>query len=99
MSRARRSTIWSALRANGGSIVCPALRRHVEAAVRRSAPFGASPIGLSEIGYLNYVLFPDHLYVSLLYVMEDGASAEIAIVGNEGLIGNFPGEGDNKPEF
>jgi hypothetical protein len=25
--------------------------------------------------------------VSLLYVMEDGASAEIAVVGNEGIVG------------
>jgi hypothetical protein len=35
---------------------------------------------------LNYVYFPTTCIVSLLYVMEDGASAEIAIVGNEGLI-------------
>jgi CRP-like cAMP-binding protein len=33
------------------------------------------------------VYFPTTSIVSLLYVMEDGASAEIAIVGNEGLIG------------
>jgi CRP-like cAMP-binding protein len=36
---------------------------------------------------LNHVYFPTTSIVSLLYVMEDGASAEIAIVGNEGLIG------------
>ena len=36
---------------------------------------------------LDYVCFPTTCIVSLLYVMEDGASAEIAIVGNEGLIG------------
>ncbi|WP_459252324.1 Crp/Fnr family transcriptional regulator [Paraburkholderia fungorum] len=36
---------------------------------------------------LNYVYFPTTRIVALLYVMEDGASAEIAIVGNEGLIG------------
>jgi CRP-like cAMP-binding protein len=36
---------------------------------------------------LAYVYFPTTSIVSLLYVMEDGASAEIAIVGNEGLIG------------
>lgn len=34
-----------------------------------------------------YVYFPTTAIVSLLYVMEDGASAEIAIVGNEGLVG------------
>ena len=36
---------------------------------------------------LRYVYFPTTAIVSLLYVMEDGASAEIAIVGNEGILG------------
>jgi len=36
---------------------------------------------------LNYVYFPTTSIVSLLYVMEDGASAEIAVVGNEGILG------------
>lgn len=36
---------------------------------------------------LAHVYFPTTSIVSLLYVMEDGASAEIAIVGNEGLVG------------
>ena len=36
---------------------------------------------------LDHVYFPTSSIVSLLYVMEDGASAEIAIVGNEGLVG------------
>jgi CRP-like cAMP-binding protein len=36
---------------------------------------------------LNHVYFPTTSIVSLLYVMEDGASAEIAVVGNEGLVG------------
>jgi CRP-like cAMP-binding protein len=34
-----------------------------------------------------YVFFPTDSIVSLLYVMKDGASAEIAVVGNEGLVG------------
>jgi len=38
-------------------------------------------------GQMGYVYFPTTSIVSLLYVMEDGASAEIAIVGNEGLVG------------
>jgi CRP-like cAMP-binding protein len=38
-------------------------------------------------GRLNHVYFPCDAIVSLLYVMEDGASAEIAVVGNEGLVG------------
>ena len=36
---------------------------------------------------MSYVYFPTNSIVSLLYVMEDGASAEIAVVGNEGLVG------------
>ena len=36
---------------------------------------------------LRHVYFPTTSIVSLLYVMEDGASAEIAIVGNEGILG------------
>lgn len=35
----------------------------------------------------GYVYFPTTSIVSLLYVMEDGSSAEIAIVGNDGLVG------------
>lgn len=38
-------------------------------------------------GLLDWVYFPTDAIVSLLYVMEDGASAEIAVVGNEGLVG------------
>jgi len=36
---------------------------------------------------LSHVYFPITAIVSLLYVMEDGASAEIAVVGNEGIVG------------
>jgi CRP-like cAMP-binding protein len=36
---------------------------------------------------MEYVYFPTTAIVSLLYVMEDGASAEIAVVGNEGIVG------------
>jgi CRP-like cAMP-binding protein len=36
---------------------------------------------------LSHVYFPTSAIVSLLYVMEDGASAEIAVVGNEGVVG------------
>ena len=36
---------------------------------------------------LRHVYFPTTAIVSLLYVMKDGASAEIAVVGNEGLVG------------
>lgn len=36
---------------------------------------------------LRHIYFPTDCIVSLLYVMKDGASAEIAVVGNEGAIG------------
>ena len=38
-------------------------------------------------GKLQHVYFPTTSIVSLLYVLENGASAEIAIVGNEGILG------------
>jgi CRP-like cAMP-binding protein len=47
---------------------------------------------LGEILYessvpLEYVYFPTTSIVSLFYALEDGASAEIAVVGNEGALG------------
>src|SRR5579859_4620023 len=48
------------------------------------------PLGkvLYESGdVLRHVYFPVNSIVSLLYVLADGASAEISVVGNEGLIG------------
>ncbi len=38
-------------------------------------------------GALSHVYFPTSSIVSLLYVMQDGASAEIAVVGYEGIVG------------
>jgi CRP-like cAMP-binding protein len=48
------------------------------------------PLGMAvyESGAAQgYVYFPTSAIVSLLYVLESGASAEIAITGNEGLVG------------
>jgi CRP-like cAMP-binding protein len=60
-------------------------------------------LGLGDVLYepgvkLRHVYFPTTSIISLLYVMEDGASAEIAIVGNEGILGisMFMG-GDSTP--
>jgi CRP-like cAMP-binding protein len=49
-------------------------------------------MSLGEVVYESgspqeYVYFPTTSIVSLLYVLEDGASAEIAVVGNEGMVG------------
>ena len=50
------------------------------------------PMPLGKVLYesgdvMRHVYFPTNSIVSLLYVMEDGSSAEISVVGNEGLIG------------
>jgi CRP-like cAMP-binding protein len=38
-------------------------------------------------GTLSHVYFPTTAIVSLLYVMQNGESAEIAVVGNDGVVG------------
>ena len=50
------------------------------------------PMPLGKVLYesgdvMRHVYFPTDSIISLLYVLEDGASAEISVVGNEGLIG------------
>jgi CRP-like cAMP-binding protein len=50
------------------------------------------PMPLGHVLYesgtmMRHVYFPTTSIISLLYVMEDGSSAEIAIVGNEGIVG------------
>ena len=59
---------------------------------RIAAHLEFAPVGLGEVlyepgGRMDHAYFPTTSIVSLLYVMLDGASAEIAIVGNDGLIG------------
>jgi CRP-like cAMP-binding protein len=59
---------------------------------RWSAALEAVDMPLGQVLYepgvtLGYVYFPLTSIVSLLYVMENGASAEIAVVGNEGIVG------------
>lgn len=49
-------------------------------------------LALGEVLYepgdtMRHVYFPVNAIVSLLYVMESGASAEISVVGNEGMVG------------
>ena len=62
--------------------VCERIFPHLE---RVELPLGQA---LYESGdQLNHVYFPTTAIVSLLYVMENGASAEIAVVGNEGIVG------------
>jgi CRP-like cAMP-binding protein len=64
-----------------------------EAELRRWLPhleYVDMPLGdvLYEAGStLSHVYFPTTAIVSLLYVMQNGESAEIAVVGNDGVIG------------
>jgi CRP-like cAMP-binding protein len=37
---------------------------------------------------MDYAYFPTTVIVSMLYIMENGGTAEIGIVGNDGIIGN-----------
>jgi CRP-like cAMP-binding protein len=51
-----------------------------------------TPMSLGWVAYeagapMDYLYFPTTCIVSLLYVMENGDSAEIAIIGNDGLVG------------
>lgn len=50
------------------------------------------PLGLGDVLYESgdpqkYVYFPIDSIVSLLYVLKNGSSAEIAVVGNDGVVG------------
>ena len=50
------------------------------------------PMPLGKVVYesgvqMRHVYFPTTSIVSMIYVMEDGSSAEIAIVGHEGIVG------------
>jgi CRP-like cAMP-binding protein len=67
-----------------------ALSADIQARLFAHLELVALPLGkvLYESGdSLRHVYFPTDSIVSLLYVMENGASAEISVVGNEGLIG------------
>ncbi len=36
---------------------------------------------------MDHVLFPTTAIISLLYIMENGSTAEIGVVGNDGILG------------
>jgi len=60
--------------------------------VRVKSKLEAVSFKLGDILYesgdkMNYAYFPTTAIVSMLYVMENGATAEIGVVGNDGLIG------------
>jgi CRP-like cAMP-binding protein len=59
---------------------------------RLAVKLGSVSLGLGEVLYesgeqMDFVYFPTTAIVSLLYIMENGSTAEIGLVGNEGLVG------------
>ena len=77
---------------------CSPLQNHILAALgvaerdRIFPDLQLVPMPLGRVLYesgdpLLHVYFPVDSIISLLYVMENGASAEISVVGNDGLIG------------
>lgn len=74
----RRNRLLAALSQDECECVCP----HLEPV---HLPLGQVMYESGEA--LHHVYFPIDCIVSLLYVLEDGASAEIAVVGNDGMVG------------
>ncbi|UZJ57971.1 Crp/Fnr family transcriptional regulator [Pseudomonas sp. KU26590] len=67
-----------------------ALPKEIQARITPHLEWVALPLGMViyESGdSMRHVYFPTDSIVSLLYVMQNGASAEISVVGNEGLVG------------
>ncbi|MGR9088382.1 MAG: Crp/Fnr family transcriptional regulator [Gammaproteobacteria bacterium] len=73
-----QNRLLCALPAEASEVLCP----HLELV---ELPLGEV---IHESGAeLGYVYFPTNCIVSLLYVMENGSSAEIAVIGNDGIVG------------
>ena len=50
-------------------------------------PFSLGQVVYESGGRMDYIYFPTGAIISLLYMMEDGASAEMGMAGKEGLVG------------
>ncbi|WP_291010679.1 Crp/Fnr family transcriptional regulator [Hydrogenophaga sp.] len=85
---------------NGGKAVAGARRNHLLACLpepvwQRWKPLLEAvdlPLGqvLCEPGErLTHVLFPATAIVSLMYLTENGSTAEIAVIGDEGMVGTW----------
>lgn len=53
----------------------------------RQVSFSLGEVVYEFGGHLDYVYFPTTSIVSLLYTMENGASAEMGLTGNDGVVG------------
>jgi CRP-like cAMP-binding protein len=88
-----RSSIRMNMNAKAGpeqNLLLDALSDEVRARVYPQLALVELPLGkvLYESGdTMRHVYFPVDCIVSLLYVLENGASAEISVVGNEGIVG------------
>jgi CRP-like cAMP-binding protein len=50
-------------------------------------PFALGEVIYESGGQMGYIYFPTTAIISLLYMMENGSSAEMGVAGNEGLVG------------
>ncbi len=73
-----QNRLLAALAADDGARIFPGLEL---------VPMPLGQVLYESGGELRHVYFPTTAIVSLIYVMIDGASAEIAVVGNDGMIG------------
>lgn len=53
----------------------------------RQLTFSLGEVVYESGGHLDYVYFPTTAIISLLYTMENGATAEMGLVGNDGVVG------------
>src|SRR4026208_193480 len=53
----------------------------------RQVSFSLGEVVYEFAGHLEYVFFPTTSIVSLLYTMENGATAEMGLTGNDGVVG------------
>jgi CRP-like cAMP-binding protein len=53
----------------------------------RHVSFALGEVVYESGGQMDHIYFPTTAIISLLYVMENGSSAEMGVAGNEGLVG------------
>ena len=53
----------------------------------RPVTFSLGEVIYESQGQMEHVYFPKNSHISLLYTMVDGSTAEVGLVGNEGLVG------------
>lgn len=82
MSKVPVETIGNRLLARLPQEECERLLPHLEPVF-----FALGEVVYESGGQMGYIYFPTTSIISLLYMMENGTSAEIGVVGNEGVVG------------